>query len=313
MAAGLAPLAGCAGSESEAPAGPAAELRQGEDRVEILLDGKPFSAFHSSDKWDKPFLHPLATPSGVVVTRGFPVADLPGESQDHPWHRGIIWGHGLINGQDFWREQGRDKTSRFVVEGEVVTGVSNGRALLECSCALTPPDGESIGACHQSFRIQSTPDGNLIDAWITVTAGRGQDLVFGDTEDGGFGFRFHDAFRQDRWARLLNSDGLLGSENIWGKRARWVQYSTDVDGRPASVTMFDHPSNFRHPTYWHARDYGLCAANPFGLHDFLGDPAQDGSHTVEKGGQFVLRYRVLIADGVTPAADVERIFSAFSA
>ena len=309
----FAPLTGCGGEPlATAPEEASASAAELEGRVEIRFGGDRYTSFHFGDEWDKPFLHPLGTPSGVRVTRGFPVVSLPAESQDHPWHRGIIWGHGLINGHDFWREQGRDKTARMHLTGAVSHKAGDGAVDIDAGFAMLPPAGQPIGMCHQAYRVEQTGDGMTVDAWITVLADQGQALTFGDTEDGGFGFRFHDAFRQDRGAQLLNSDGLVGSENIWGKRARWVQYSTQVDGKPASVTIFDHPSNLRHLTFWHARDYGLCAANPFGLHDFLGDPEADGSHTVEAGGDLRFRYPVLVADGVTPVPDVERLFEAFA-
>ena len=309
----LASLAGCENEPAPpSPAADAAERDHSARRVDVRLDGQGRTSLHYGDEWDKPFLHPLSTPSGVTVTRGFPLAPLPGESQDHAWHRGVIWGHGLINGHDFWREQGRDKTARLRPAAPPSGRIEGETAIVEAVTEMLPPSGPPIGTCRQIYRLEQTADGLLIDAAITVQADRDQSLTFGDTEDGGFGFRFDDVFRQDRGAKLLNSDGLIGSENIWGKRARWVQYSTSISSKPASVTIFDHPSNFRHPTYWHARDYGLCAANPFGLHDFLGDPAQDGSHTVDADGEMLFRYRVLIADGVTPEPDIERIFTAWT-
>jgi len=35
-------------------------------------------------------------------------------------------------------------------------------------------------------------------------------------------------------------------------------------GKTVGIAVFDHPSNPRHPTTWHVRDYGLFAANPLG-------------------------------------------------
>ena len=58
--------------------------------------------------------------------------------------------------------------------------------------------------------------------------------------------------------------------------------------------MFDHPDNLRHPTTWHARDYGLIAANPFGLHDFLGEPRGKGDHVITNSEPLVLKYRIVI-------------------
>src|SRR5262245_30084771 len=93
-------------------AGPTFEQQDG--KIAVKLDGKPFTSYHYSDKWDKPFLHPILSASGEVVTRGWPVDSLPGDSNDHMWHRGLWYSHGDINGVDFWREKGRDQTGRLI-------------------------------------------------------------------------------------------------------------------------------------------------------------------------------------------------------
>ena len=67
-----------------------------------------------------------------------------------------------------------------------------------------------------------------------------------------------------------------------GETSEWVDYSGVLDGEKVGVVMMDHPGNPRHPTYWHSRGYGLHSINPFGLHDFLNDPKQDGSLTVSR-------------------------------
>ncbi|MFT4513472.1 MAG: hypothetical protein ACI91B_002175, partial [Planctomycetota bacterium] len=81
---------------------------------------------------------------------------------------------------------------------------------------------------------------------------------------------------------------------VWGQRARWIDDSGVVDGKPVGVTMMDHPKNLRFPTWWHARTYGLLAANPFGLHDFEKQPAGTGDFVLKKGDTLSLRYRVLL-------------------
>jgi hypothetical protein len=77
----------------------------------------------------------------------------------------------------------------------------------------------------------------------------------------------------------------VGTENIWGKPAKWVHYAAKVDGKPAGVAVLDHPSNLRHPTTWHARGYGLFAANPFGLRELHARQDADGSYTIPAGGK----------------------------
>jgi len=304
-------LLGCNGMPETVGAQRPAELaiRVDDDSADVLLKGQPFTAFHYHSKWDKPFLHPLRTKSGVVVSRGYPVSPLPGDSQDHEWHRGIWFGHGDINGEDFWREQGREKTSWLVLHGAPEVSGTTLTATLNMQSAKSGV----LGSIREAFTFRRAEDAVVIDAVIEVNADRGVALKFGDTDDGGFGVRLREEFRQDRGARLANSEGLTGTENIWGKPAKWVYYEAKVDGKAAGVAAFDHPSNLRHPTTWHARGYGLFAANPFGLRSFTRDKTQDGSFTIPAGGKQEFRYRVVVMDGETPAAKLDAMFADYAA
>jgi hypothetical protein len=277
--------------------------------VEVGLDGKPITAFHYDGKWDKPFLYPIRTASGIVVSRGWPVEPRPGEEQDHAWHRGFWWGHGDINGEDFWREKPDKSTSRLVLDGKPVT---SGDAL-EVKLAMITPKGKRLGtvAHRYAFRIDVT--NLLIDTTITISADGGEALRFGDTDDGGFAFRLSDEFRQDRGARLVNSDGLTGTEQIWGKPAKWVDYSAPIGDKFAGVAILDHPTNLRHPTRWHARGYSLNSANPFALASFTRDKKNDGSYTLPSGQQLRFRYLVVVHEGELSRNRMEQYFKSFVA
>ncbi|MCS7025518.1 MAG: PmoA family protein [Bryobacteraceae bacterium] len=278
-------------------------FREGEGRVDVLAGGERITAWHYA-AWDKPFLHPLCTASGKLVSRGFPLNPQPGESQDHPWHRGIWWGHGDINGHDFWRELEPSKTGLLTLQGK--PHLREVSAMLEARFELRPPGrSKPIGLLEQLYAFQKLPRQVWIFATITVLANQGSDLTFGDTDDGGFAFRLNDSFRQDRGARLINSEGLETTEKIWGKSARWICYSAKVDGEPTSVVMFDHPSNLRHPTGWHARGYGLAAANPFAISSFAREQSRRGAFTVKSGEQLRLRYAVGITTGAWETKDIE--------
>jgi hypothetical protein len=63
------------------------------------------------------------------------------------------------------------------------------------------------------------------------------------------------------------------------------------------MAIFDHPSNPRHPTWWHVRDYGLFAANPFGIHDFEKKDKGAGDLTVPAGETISFKYRFYIHEG----------------
>ncbi len=110
----------------------------------------------------------------------------------------------------------------------------------------------------------------------------------------------------------MDADGRVGMAKVWGKRSNWVDYSADVDGEKLGVAMFDHSSNPRHPTYWHARDYGLFALNPFGQNAF--DPAKEESHwTVPKGQKIAFRWRVVIHPGDVESAHVADLYRDYAA
>jgi hypothetical protein len=79
------------------------------------------------------------------------------------------------------------------------------------------------------------------------------------------------------------------------------------------IAIFDKPSNPKHPTYWHARGYGLFAVNPFGEHDFYNDPKRDGSITIPAGGSLTFRYRVFIHDGDAAEAKVAEAYARYGA
>ncbi len=278
------------------------------DHVDIDLNNKPVTTFHFESKWDKPFLYPIRTLSGMVISRGYPVEPRAGEERDHAWHRGFWYGHGDINGQDFWREKEDHTTSRMVIDGEPkITGRT-----IEARFAMIPPSGKRMGTIVERYSF--TPDGpNLvIDTTISVIADGGQALRFGDSDDGGFGFRLSDEFRQDRGAQLTNSEGQSGTENMWGKPARWVRYSAAVGGVQRGVVMLDHPSNLRSPSRWHARGYSLCSANPFALGSFMKDKKVDGSWTLPAGQTLRLKYRIIVYDGELSREQVDKSYTAFA-
>lgn len=111
---------------------------------------------------------------------------------------------------------------------------------------------------------------------------------------------------------FLNAAGQRDAA-VWGRPAAWLDLSGTLEGRPLGIACFDHPANLRHPTTWHGRDYGLVAANPFGLHAFTG--AQPGSGRVElaAGGALRLRHRWLLHAGDAAAAGVPERFAAWTA
>ena len=272
--------------------------------VKVLVDYKPFTELHYR-KFAKPVLFPIIGPTGAGMTRQWPILDAaPGEEKDHPHHKGMSFTHGAVNGVDFWAES--DKTGKIVVTGTPKLTNAGDRAEVATSEAWKATDGKTV--CTSSTKIVFGLDGEdrYIDYSITIKASEG-DVTLGDTKEGTMAIRSHPALNlkgKVAAGHAVNSEGQKDGD-IWGKHARWVDYSGPVDGKVTGIACFDHPDNLRHPTTWHARDYGLIAANPFGLHDFEKKPAGAGDHKISKGDSLTLKYRWLFHSGDTAAAKIE--------
>ena len=158
----------------------------------------------------------------------------------------------------------------------------------------------------------------MID-WTTSIHATDADVTFGDTKEGTFGIRTHPNLRLNNDpnrgvttanGQAINSEAVTGQE-IWGKRAKWVDYSGVIEDKTVGIAFMDHPTNLRHPTWWHARQYGLVAANPFGIHAFDGQPAGTGKLTVPAGESITLRYRLIFHEGDAQQAKIAEQFERF--
>jgi len=289
----------------------AVALERGETAVTVTLGGKPFTSYvHAGHA--KPILFPLLGPGGVPLTRSWPMLPgVEGEPHDHPHHESVWFTHGSVNGVDFWAHKADDRGRRPRIEHVAITGCTSGRTgVLETTSRwLTADDGV---VCTDSRRIEFAGDDDVrtIDFAIVVRADHGP-LVFGDTKEGTFALRVRPGLQlkdsngsQGAAGHIVNAVGERDAA-VWGRPARWVDYHGPLDGHSVGVAILDHPANLRHPSHWHARDYGLFAANPFGLHDFTGGPRGAGDHAVPAGGTLALRYRIVLHRGDAVAAGIE--------
>jgi hypothetical protein len=298
------------------------------DSVQVLIGGKAFTTYYFGPNSPKPYMSPLRSAQGTVVTRGFPMrTDIPGERHDHPHHRALFFAHGDINGIDFWGEGEPTKaaqtangvyySSEALPKGRTVFQKldevkSNGQSgTLKAEFELVGPDGKAIGGETQEYTFSGDASLRVIDCTFTLTADKGVALKMGDTKEGTFAIRVVNGLTKPG-LRMLNSDGKVGEDQIWGKRADWVDYSGEVEGESLGIAIFDSPASVKHPTYWHARDYGLFAVNPFGEHDFYNDPKRDGSVTIAKGDSLAFRYRVVIHHGDAAEAQIADAYSRYA-
>jgi hypothetical protein len=285
------------------------ELQRGENEVEVRIGGRPFTTYYFSEQVAKPYLMPLGTASGIVISRSFPAANHVTEADQksyyfEPHQRPLYFGHGNVDGLNFWAEQAFDgfyhghsrqaygRMKLIALEEPARGSDSSG---IQARFSLLAPSGRVIAEETQSFEFQGDDKRRIIDCEFVVYANHGP-VTFGDTKEGTFALRLNAELSAPH-DHMINSAGAQGEPAIWGKQADWVAYSGVVSGKEVTVVVFDSPKSFRHPTTWHARAYGLLAANPFGAREFTKDPQRDGSWTVPEGQSLAFRYRVLIYEG----------------
>jgi hypothetical protein len=226
--------------------------------------------------------------------------NVEGEEQDHPHHRSLWFTHGAVNGVDFWSEAptaGKIVHTKFL---EIKSGKTEG--LIRSTNQWLAPGGKIVCTDERTFRIYARPTSErLFDFEVTLKAGE-KEVVLGDTKEGSMAIRLNETMRLE----LPNHKAGLGhiAQNTgardgktWGQRADWCDYSGPVNGKTVGIAIFDAPENPRHPTWWHVRDYGLFAANPFGVHDFEKKPAGTGDLTIPAGKNLAFRYRIYIHEG----------------
>jgi hypothetical protein len=263
--------------------------------LDIVVNGRLFTTYYHGADVARPYFHPLLEPGGRSLTREFPmVADAPGETSDHPHHRGFWTAYGEVNDSDNWSElNGHGRTIHRGFE-LIEQGTISGRVV-----ALgdwTDADGQVLLSERRGLTIYAANPHILMDIDLTLTAA-GEDVEFGDTKEGGFvSVRVATSMDVPRGGRIENSEGSVGEEDIWGKRATWCDYSGTVTGKMVGIALFDHADNVGHPTYWHARNYGLMTANPFGRSTFE-EGADPGGYTLAAGDSLRLRYRAHIHQG----------------
>ena len=290
-----------------------------ENKIDVLLDDELFTTFDYA-KYDKPILYPIYSPGQIAMTRDWPMKkDAEGESHDHPHHKSMWIAH-EIDGVDFWAE------SAGVIKTEMVeTDFSGqpGNVFRATSNWVRKTDGKNDSKTLLTDQTTYWFGGDESSRWINCLvefrATHG-DFQFDDTKEGLFAIRTHPDLRltakpksgvKEVFGKSINSEGIAGKD-VWGKPAKWMLYYGPVDGQPVSIAMYDHPSNIRHPTTWHARDYGLVTANPFGMHHFLGKEKGSGAFKVKSGDSLQLRYRVEFFKGIATKELVEERFQAFA-
>jgi hypothetical protein len=294
--------------------GPRVSFVEGNHRIDVTADGTPFTSYLFGPELTKPILFPLLSPSGTAVNRGFPIEPAEGESRDHPHHAGLFFTYDRVNGTGFWN----NTTAPPRVRHTGVTALEGGgeKGTLSSTSCWEGKEGKIL--LHEARTMVFRPgrEATTIDFTIKLTADDGE-VVFDDTKEGMFALRVASWLKEKGGTgRYLSCNGDESSKNVWGKRARWVLLEGEKDGLPIGVAILNHPESENFPTYWHARGYGLFAANPLGQSVFEKAQNKDDANpyqlTLEPGESALFRFRVIVYEGRWTAKQLDRIFEEYS-
>jgi hypothetical protein len=292
------------------------------NRINVLIGNKPFTSFFYPDTLEKPVLCPIRAANGTIVTRGFPLKPLPGEPTDHPHHIGMWLNYENVNGLDFWNNSfaipaakknayGWIKTDRIVETKDGATGI------LSYHANWTNHANEPLLEETTQFAFSGTDRLRIIDRTTTLKANT--EVHFNDAKDGMLGLRLarelqipsveDKKFTDDKGivtvvkgkadsisnGNYITSEGKQG-DAAWSTRGRWCKVYAKMGVDSVSITIIDHPQNPNYPTFWHARGYGLFAANPLGEKVFTNGKSAKNLQ-LKKGESVVFRYRIVIDNG----------------
>lgn len=313
--------------------------REAERRVDVSIDGAPFTAYLWPESQAKHVLWPIRTAKGTEITRGYPLAPRVGDKVDHPHHVGLWLNYGEVNGADFWGNPGgfgKQNPARHgrIAHRKILEAKGGDVGRLQVAADWVMPDGSVVLEETTAFAFAPLPDGRLIERTTTLRAKTA--VAFKDTKEGMFGLRVArwleqpagpkekgavvgKDYRPTPSAPLDNtgvtglyrsSEGKTGDE-VWGTRARWMTLAGKTGDEDGVIAILDHPKNPAAPAYWHARGYGLFALNPFGWKDFTSGKEQL-NFSLGPGQSATFRYAVAVLSGPFNEARVEELSKSFS-
>jgi hypothetical protein len=315
-------------------------LCAGSARADLSVkEGKGILEFYSGDKlitkyhyqgYQKPIFYPVNAPSGVPLTRAWPLEKgAKNETTDHPHQKSAWWCHGDIvavgralknskkgiAGTDYWSE-GKASGKVVATKVEVKKKDKNHIVVVTTNAWMSADDEKILDETYVVHLYQ------LEGAWLIVCesdlSAPTYSIIFDDTKEGSFGVRMNDQIasskKNNSKGKIENAEGKIGENNCWGHPSAWCDYSGPIDGKVAGLAILADPKN-PHPSCWHVREYGLMAANPFGRH-VSGFPAMKGRKDLvrlEKGQHTQYRFGILLHDGDAGAGRVAAQFDRFVA
>jgi hypothetical protein len=296
--------------------------QEAEKRVDIMVNGKLFTSYCWYDNVFKPILYPVCTSAGTEITRGFPLKPKSGERNGQPHQIGIWLNYNNVEGFNFWANGSTGKSSPNGGEIkhlkiEKLSG-GNGEGTMVTNESWLNPSGKELLSEKTEYHFIASESIRIIDRITTLTATRNT-VTFPDTKDGMFGIRVArqlelpskdtasliDEQGKPSTVKASSNEGVTGNfrssegitgEAVWGTRAKWMNLVGTIGNEKISIVVCDHPKNQSYPTYWHARGYGLLAANPLGGNDFT-QGREVVNFSIPAGKSTTFRYRIIVYSG----------------
>jgi hypothetical protein len=284
-------------------------------QVSFRIGGAEQVRWHFGRQYPRPFFYPLLGPAGQPLTRmGHPGA----ENHDH--HRSIWFASNDVAGNDFWSENGGTQIRQkhwYRYRG------GDDEAIMASRLGWYDPTGSEL--LDQDLVVAIIPLDDrqyALEVQVDLRPGAGLESVeLGKTNFGIFAVRVAESLSAHfGGGKLTSSDAVQGERAIFGKRAKWVDYSGPVAMNPADVnlvtgaagrqrqiviqgiTYMDHPDNPGYPSHWHVRDDGwMCASLCF-----------ERGYQVKRDSDFRLRYLLLVHDGGYNQTFAQRVHEAFA-
>lgn len=312
--------------------------KKADKKVEVTIDGKPFTAYYypGQEVLKKAVLYPLRTANGTDITRGWPINPRPGERVDHPHHVGMWLNYEAVNGHDFWNNSNAVNHAKGTYGTIVHTGIKSMKSgkkqgELVVTADWLDKNGALMLTETTTYLFMGDAKSRTVDRITTLTAKT--DVVFKDVKDGMFAIRvarqlehpskgpgeFTDANGIATKVPTMDNTGVSGSyrtaagiegEEVWSTRAPWCNLRGKMGDETVNLVIIDHPKNVGYPTYWHARGYGLFAANPLGQNVFS-KGKETLNLTLKNGESTTFRYRTVIASETLSDDKINQIAADF--
>lgn len=310
-----------------------------EKKVDVFIDNSLFTSYIYPDNIMKPVLWPVISAGGNEITRQYPMKMKAGERTDHPHHIGIWLNYGDVNGLDFWNNSEAipaseaDKFGTIYHDKIVKAKSGNNKGVLETKESWKNNKGETLLDESTEYVFSTEGSTRIIDRITNLKAVNGE-VKITDNKEGMSGIRVTRELElpstgkvklvdshgnvtevdaaDDKIAKgnYLSSEGVEG-EKVWATRGKWMKLYGTVNGEKVAVVIFDHPDNPGYPTYWHARGYGLFAANTLGQKIFS-NGKEEMNFVIQKGKTAEFKYRLAVFSGDPTVDELNKMGEEFS-